>query len=297
MANKPIFMENWWMDAVCAGKEWKEILPDMPCLLRKRWWMHYIVMPQETQIGGMWVNPDTCTATQTAELAQQIDTQLNELNLDYYYQQYPVGSPLPAALKELGYKVRERVTYRLNDLSDLDKVIDGFSKNKKRQLQKALSLHAERGMSAEAFYRFHTECMEQRKRKVSYSREFLLVLDRKAKRLEQSEVLSVCNADGEIYAAAYLVWDKDYMYYLIPCFSEAHKDSGAGALLVLEAIKLAREKGVKFDFEGSMVRSIANHYRQFGAKATTYYSVSKLYKWPFAIAMAINWFRNLRFGI
>lgn len=294
---KPIFMESWWLDAVCAGKRWEEILPDMPCLLREKWWMRWICMPQQTQIGGMWLDAQQCTIEQAQEKAKQIDAKLREMKLDYYYQQYPVGSPLPLELKQLGYKVKERVTYRLDDLSDLDKVIDGFSKNKKRQLQKALSLHAERGMSAEAFYRFHAECMAQRNREVSYSREFLLVIDRKARRLGQSEVISVCNADGEVYAAVYLVWDKDYMYYLIPCFTNAHKDSGASALLVLEAIKMAREKGLKFDFEGSMVSNIANHYRQFGAKVATYYGVSKLYKWPFSLALAINWFRNLKYGL
>jgi len=294
---RPIFMESWWMDAVCAGKQWEEILPDMPCLIRSRWWMRWICMPQQTQIGGMWVDPHKCTIAQAHEKALMIDAKLREMKLDYYYQQYPAGSPLTEELHQLGYKVKARVTYRLDDLSDLDKVIDSFSKNKKRQLQKALSLHAERGMNVEDFYRFHTECMAQRGHKVSYSREFLLVLDRKLQRQRQREIVRICNADGEVLAAAYLVWDKDYLYYLIPCYNETHKDSGASALLALEAIKLARELGLKFDFEGSMKRGIANHYKQFGAQPVTYYSVEKLYHWYFALALVINWLRNLKFGI
>jgi len=294
---KPIFMQPWWMDAVCAGKHWEEILPDMPCLIRNKWWMRWIVMPQQTQIGGMWLDPHECTIAQAHDKALMIDAKLREMKLDYYYQQYPVGSPLTEELRQLGYKVRERVTYRLDDLSDLDKVIDNFSKNKKRQLQKALSLHVEYDMNAEDFYRFHTSCMAERNRRVSYSREFLLVLDRKLKRLNQSRIIKICNADGEVFAAAYLIWDQDYLYYLIPCFSEAHKDSGAGSLLALEAIKQARELGRKFDFEGSMKRGIANHYRQFGAQPATYCSVEKIFRWPFALALVINWFRNLKFGI
>lgn len=294
---KPIFMQNWWMDAVCAGKEWQEILPNMPCLIRKRWWMRWIFMPQETQIGGMWVDTKTCTVEEARQLAVQIDQKLREMKLDYYYQQYPVGSPLPSAMRELGYKVKERVTYRIDDLSDLDKVINGFSKNKKRQLQKALSLHAEHDMTTEDFYLFHTECMNEKGRKVSYSREFLLVLDRKLRRQNQSEILSICNADGKVLAAAYLVWDKEYLYYLIPCYLTSERDSGASSLLVLETIKLAREKGLKFDFEGSMKRGIANHYKQFGSQTAVYYSVEKLFRWPFAIALIINWFRNLKYGL
>ena len=183
------------------------------------------------------------------------------------------------------------VTYRMEDLSNLDAVIDRFSKNKKRQLQKAMSLHAERGMEIEDFYRFHSQCLAAKKRKISYSREFLLVLERKAKRLGQCEVLSIRNADGVPYAAAFLVWDKKYMYYLIPAINPAFGESGAGALLVLEALKMAREKHVLFDFEGSMERGTAKHYKQFGSTPFTYYSVEKYYKPFFRIAM---WIQKLR---
>ena len=81
------------------------------------------------------------------------------------------------------------------------------------------------------------------------------------------------------------------MYYLIPTYDPAFGDSGAGALLVLEAIKSAREKKVQFDFEGSMEKGTAEHYRQFGSIPVTYYSVEKTYKPLFRIAL---WIQKLR---
>jgi hypothetical protein len=292
----PIFMQDWWMDAVCAGKQWDVLLSydsngniqaAMPYLIRKKAWMKYIVMPQQTQIGGIWIANDS--RDQVTEICQDFTRQLENLGLSYYYQHYPIGSPVVDTMCTLGFKTKERVTYRIEDLSDLDKVINAFSKNKKRQLQKALSLHADMNMSAEDFYRFHVQCLQEQGKQISYSREFLLVLDRKTQRLEQSQILSICNADNEVLAAAFLVWDKQSMYYLIPCYAPAHKDSGAGALLVLEAIKLARQKGVAFDFEGSMIRGVANHYKQFGSTRTLYYGVEKYYKWYFWFANAYNW--------
>ena len=297
----PIFMMPWWLDAVCAGKEWDvllaedeqgDILGAMPYLLRKRAWMRYIIMPQQTQIGGIWVTASiTADKWKTAEVCRQIKEQMDAMKLSYYYQQYLPGSLCVDAMRGLGFKTRERVTYRVEDLSDLDAVINSFSKNKKRQLQKALSLHAERTMEVEDFYRFHTQCLKQRKRKISYSREFLLVLERKARRLKQCQILSICNADGKPYAAAFLIWDKHYMYYLIPAYDPAFGDSGAGALLVLEAMKLAREKQVRFDFEGSVDKGIAKHYKQFGSTPFTYFSVEKYYKPLFRLAI---WFQKMR---
>ena len=285
----PVFMQPWWMDAVCAGKEWDVLLAEddegkiagaMPYLLRKRAWYKFIVMPQQTQIGGIWVTPEvTGDRWKTAEVCRKIKEQLDAMDLAYYYQQYMPGSLCVDAMRGLGCKTRERTTYRVNDLSNLDTLIASFSKNKRRQLQKALSLHAEHTMEVENFYRFHAKCLASRKRKCSYSREFLLVLERKARRHGQCHILSICNADGQPYAAAFLVWDKSYMYYLIPAYDPAFGDSGAGALLVLEAMKLAREKHVRFDFEGSMDRGTAKHYKQFASIPTTYYSVEKCYKW------------------
>ena len=220
-----------------------------------------------------------------------IKEQLDTMGLAYYYQQFMPGSLCVDAMRGLGFKTRERVTYRVEDLSDLDALIDSFSKNKKRQLQKALSLHAERKMDVEDFYRFHCHCMAIRKRKISYTREFLLVLERKARRFKQCEILSICNADGKPYAAAFLVWDKHYMYYLIPTFDPAFGESGASALLVLEAMKMAREKQVRFDFEGSMDRGTAKHYKQFGSTPFTYFSIEKYYKPMFRLAI---WAQKIR---
>lgn len=297
----PIFMQPWWLDAVCAGKEWDVLLAEdeehhilgaMPYLLRKRAWLKYIIMPQQTQIGGIWVTAEiTGDRWKTAEVCRQIKEQLDTMGLAYYYQQYLPGSLCVDAMRALGFKTHERVTYRVEDLSSLDALIDSFSKNKKRQLQKALSLHSERTMEVEDFYRFHCQCLEARKRKISYSREFLLVLERKARRMKQCQILSICNADGKPYAAAFLIWDKNYLYYLIPAFDPAFRESGASALLVLEAMKLAREKHVRFDFEGSMDKGVAKHYKQFGSTPFVYFSVEKYYKPLFRLAI---WIQRIR---
>ena len=292
----PIFMQDWWLDAVCAGKQWDVLLSldeegniqaVLPYLLRQRAWMKYIIMPQQTQIGGIWID-DTVSNNEkkVAEISLDFANQLNEMGLSYYYQHYPIGSPMVEHMRAMQFSITERATYRIEDLTDLDAVINGFSKNKKRQLQKALSLHVDYNMCVEDFYRFHVKCLQEKGKQITYTREFLLVLERKTARLQQSQIVSICNADNEVLAAAFLVWDNHSMYYLIPCYLPSKKDSGASALLVLESIKLARQKGVAFDFEGSMIRGIANHYKQFGSKRTIYYGVEKYYKWYF-------WFANM----
>ena len=311
----PLFMQPWWMDAVCAGKAWDvilvkrpvsdtekdelsttDIVAAMPYLWRKKWWMKWIAMPQQTQIGGLWLDENrTFEPEELTAICQDVAKQLAGLSLNYYYQQFPISSPCPDLFRELGFKVKERVTYRINDLTDLDKVIDNFSKNKKRQLQKALSLHAEKHITAEEFYALHLSWLALQKKQITYSREFFLVLEQKLRKRHQSQILTICNPDHIPYAAALLVWDKQRMYYLIPCFNPEYKESGAGALLVLEALKLAREKGLVFDFEGSMIRGVAQHYKQFGSVPCNYYSVEKYYSWWFRIVLLWNWLKNRKY--
>lgn len=294
----PLFMQPWWMSAVCAGKKWDvlfsldeqgEIQAALPYLIRKRLGLKFIVMPQETQINGILLRNDVQNDSALVKsICDDLSSQLRSLHLSYYYQQYPISSPCPECLLEQGFRVKERVTYRLEDLTDLDSVINSFSKNKTRQLRKALSLHKGTGIDAEDFYRFHSACLQQQKRTISYSREFFFVLHRKAVERGQGEIIDIRNADNDLLAAAFLVWDNHTLYYLIPAFAPAYKDSGASALLVLEAIKEARRLGRVFDFEGSMQRGIANHYKQFGAKPVKYYSVRRFYHPIFALLLLAN---------
>ena len=297
----PISMMPWWMDAVCAGKVWdvlfaedekKKIVGAMPYLIRKRFRMKYILMPPLSQAGGIWVAPEvTGDRWKTAEVCRQFKEQLDQLGLAYYYQQYIPGSLCVDAMRGLGFKTKERITYRVEDLSDIDALINTFSKNQRRQIQKAKDLQVSRKMEIEEFCRFQSDCLSARSRQCTYTREFLHVLERKARRLKQCEIISIHDEDGTTYAAAFVVWDKRFLYYLVPMYDPRHKDSGASSLLVLEAMKLAREKQVHFDFEGSNDRGIAKFYQQFGSKPISYYSVEKYYKPIFRIAI---WFQKLR---
>lgn len=317
-ASMPIFLRPWWLDAVCAGKDWdaiivrdgaqaeagtidelNHIVAAMPYLIRKRLWYRFILMPQETQLGGVWLN-EQIAKPDTARIAEEVNRQLESLGLEYYYQHYVPGSPIPTEMRELGYQTQERITYRIEDTSDMDTIVRRFSKNKVRQLQKAerAELTVDLGLEAEEFYRGHKRCLHAQKRKISYSREFLLVLERKSSRSHQSQFIGIRTREGELAAAAYLVWDKHSLYYLIPYHDPKHKDKGASAMLVREAIRLAHEKGLIFDFEGSMNPGIARHYRQFGGEPRIYCSVERSRGLLFRLILKIHqWLTHRRYKI
>jgi hypothetical protein len=65
------------------------------------------------------------------------------------------------------------------------------------------------------------------------------------------------------------------MHFLLPTFDPAFADSGASALLVLEAMKSAREKHLHFEFGGTFDKSEA---KQFHAVPIQFFSVERCYK-------------------
>ena len=131
----PLFMQPWWLDAVTApdGKQWDVLLAynrqgeaeaAMPYMLRQRMGFRYVLMPQQTQIGGVGLSGKIKNDSHAQEnIVKWLIEQLGKLRLDYYYQQYSVDSPIPALLAARGFTTRERVTYRIERPTNIDAVV------------------------------------------------------------------------------------------------------------------------------------------------------------------------------
>jgi len=282
----PLFMQGWWMDAVSEGKDWDAVtLPSgamMPFLLRKRLGMRFVLMPQQTQIGGYFGTEDS---------AEDIAKAIDGLKLAYYYQKYPIGQEKAKELGQYGFQVSEMTTYRIEDLSTEEEMVRQFSENKRRQLKKAASLKLCTCLPPADFYRFHEECLRKQGKTISYSLHFWRTLYAACRDHQAGHIIALRDEQDQLAAAAFLVYDKDVCYYLIPTYDPDKSKTGAGARLVLEALRFAAIHSETFDFEGSMIPGVAEHYRQFGSTATTYYAVEKTYN---PLFKALLWGNNLR---
>ena len=318
--NVPIFLQSWWMDAVSIGKHWEvkvwetqpkmqccpgaqasspaecsdtqcnlgvqasspaedngEVIAAMPYLLRQRLGMRFVVMPQMTQLAGAWLasnaNPET--------IADAIDSHLKFLHLSYYYQQFPINSPIPALLAQRGYTVSPRVTYRIEDCTDVEKIIAGYNRNKQRQLKKSTAFTLRQdNISPHEFYHFHQSALAAQGKVISYSELFLRQLLDAVLQHHQGTVLTLYDNQSPaqtMIAVALYVWDADAVHYLIAVQHPDYQHSGLMARLVTEGIRLAHQRHLAFDFEGSMIPGVAKHFAQFGAIPAIYYSVERCF--------------------
>lgn len=93
--------------------------------------------------------------------------------------------------------------------------------------------------------------------------------------------------NGSPVSASFFVHDKTTCYDLLNGNDHENKDAGAGVVTLWEAIKHAKQIGLKsFDFEGSMIPNIEQFYRGFGGRLTSFYSLNKA-KLPLEIALKL----------
>lgn len=260
--------------------------------------MKYLLMPQLT--------PYLSLTTGRADIT------LATQGLAYCYHQLPPGEEIPKGAEE-NFTIGKRITWRINDISDLDDVQSHFSTNKKRQIKKAADLIVSitfpsvpssknksvlepiSAITPEQFYDLHALWLSERGRRITYGREYFQHLAYAAFEHHSAAIISLRKSGkaNELYACAFLVFDEATCYYLIPTFNPRYADSGAGARLALESIRFAHEQGCRiFDFEGgNNSPSIANHYKQFGTTPTEYFTLER-YSNPL-VKIAVSLYKRL----
>jgi lipid II:glycine glycyltransferase (peptidoglycan interpeptide bridge formation enzyme) len=298
----PLFMQAWWMDAVCGTDTWDVLLSEkegnvvavMPYLLVKKFLFRYIIQPMFTQYNGVWIDyPPTINKNEKLVFEQEVMTdfikQLERMKLHYFNQNFhkSISSCLPFI--EQGFTQTTRYTYILEDISNPEKVYDNFRPSKKSHIKKSReNLRVDVGFSADDFYAFHTNCLKQKGEKILYSKEIFMQLYTSSLARNQGEIICIADKEGGIHAALFTVWDAQSSYYLITAIDNNYKSSGASSLMVWEAIKFLSDKTQCFDFEGSMIENVAKSFSEFGSVQTPYINISKDYSLVFKLLMRLR---------
>lgn len=289
----PLFVQPWWLDAVCVKSNWDvilyekdgEVLAALPYLLRVKYGSKFVIQPQFTQNMGVVIKypPDLSHSKKLSyekEVMIALIEQLEALNLTYYEQcfNFRYTNWLPFYWK--GYTQTTRYTYRIDDISDVDAIIERFSSSKKRNLHKALKSKfiLYDNLNIEEFYNYHKSVVEDRKDKLSYSKSFLLDFWAAVENNNAGSIYAIKDGNGNIHALMLVAWEDTTAYNLATALPSKYKNSGATTLLVVEVLKKLKEKGIKaFDFEGSMQESIEDSFRSLGSTQTPYFKIRKLY--------------------
>ena len=278
-----IFDEPWWLDALAPGG-WDavEVESDghvvalLPYVRRVRRGIVSLVQPQLTQSLGPWIAPSVGKYSSRLQLEKdRMTALLDALPPFHVFRQ----SFSPAITNWLpfywnGFRSSVRYTYRLEDLSDPERIWSEFATNARGDVRKAeKQVEVRDDLPFETFLELHAATYARQGMPVPVSDALLRRLDAAASEHGARTLLSAVDADEHVRAAIYVVHDSRCAYYLL---SGRHLDfqrGGEPALLVWEAIKRARDTSAVFDFEGSMIESIERFFRSFGARQVPYFRI------------------------
>ena len=283
----PIFSRDWWLDAVCDEGSWDvvlverngEIIASLPYYAVMKPWGRSIVMPQLTQTMGIWIKyPEGQKYANKLGFEKEAMTQsIENLPETVYFSQnfhHSITNWLPFYWK--GFKQTTRYTYLIDDLSDLESVFEGFKGNAKNKIRKAEKIvSVDHGKTVKDFYDLNKKTFERQRKKMPYSFEFVEKIDKALAEKGCRKIFFAVDGEGKSHSALYLIWDETTAYVHMVGEDPFLRSSGAGILLVWEAMKFAgKELGLNnFDFEGSMIEPVEEVRRSFGAKQIPYFNV------------------------
>lgn len=283
----PLFLRDWWLDHTAGKNNWDVVVLEkdghivsfMPFAIKKVGVFTAIGMPLLTPFLGVWIAyPENQNKTAKLSMEKKYFSQL--------IQQLPKFDKFSAQLDPNitnwlpfyweGYKQTTCYTYVIENLSDTNHVYENFKGNIKGDISKAKgAIQICESNDIEHFYLICSKTFSRQKKQIPFSFKFISTLFKGIQEYNAGKILTSKDKEGNVHAAALIVWDKQRAYYLLGGGDPQLRNSGATSLLLWEAIKLAATVSNQFDFEGSMIEPIEQFFRGFGGTQKPYFQLTK----------------------
>lgn len=274
----PVFMQDWYLDAVCENGAWSGIVGEengkqvaaWPFFVKRKYGFCYITMPLLVKYMGPWRALPARDLNTGHTLYTAMSTALPKVDMFKQNFHYSVTNWLPWYWQ--GFRQQAHYTYLL-DIQDLNRVNQGINRNMRRNIQGAQqTLRLVLDNDPERFWALNELSFTRKQLRPPYSKALFLRHDAALGMQGQRQIFFAVDEHGRTHSGAYLIWDAHSAYYHLSGDDPALRQSGSGIWLVWEAIRYAQEVlelGL-FDFEGSMLPEVEAIRRQFGALQTPY---------------------------
>ncbi len=175
-----------------------------------------------------------------------------------------------------GYKVIPTYTYRIDLSISLEHIRKNMSPARRNDITKALRDGLTVHLTTDLDVVKQLCLVTFNRQQMQVNQTWVDAILFKYANSSNSYAFTTYRADDTPIATCFVVHDSKTAYYLIGGYSANLGHHGAGALAMFEAIKHAKELGIKiFDFEGSVIPAIERYFRGFGGALTPYYTVNK----------------------
>lgn len=281
-----IFQSPKWLNAVVGESNWdvvlsfkgKELTGAFPFVSKSKFGVSQITLPPLTSyLGPIIIYPSDISENNTSSFKRkvlidlvsqlpQVDRFIThcDLEMDYWLPFYWEG-----------YEQTTRYTYLLPTTTDIDSIYQGFKLNVRKSIDKA-SEHFNTSISenSKSIFDLYQQDLIRKGMKPDFNWEYLQKIDHALP--EERIIIEAKNKNNEVVAGLFLLMDDTYLHYSFGAVNEANRNSGVMSWLIFEAIKLAKEKNLTFNFGGSMNRQIEQYFQGFKPALAPYFRITKV---------------------
>lgn len=281
----PIFSQPWLLDAVCGSEGWdilmikrgEEIAATMPIQVRRKYGLNLPRMPLFVKYWGPYFPQIFRAPKHQQKLMRELILQLPQFDLFQQYLHPSIKSWLPFLWEKFEGSVR--YTFHINLEDQLDQIFSklhgSYRNNNIPKAKKIVQITTDRTL--EEFYQIQQKTFERQDLKMPFSFTALQKIDAALEKNKARKIFFAVDAEDQIHAVVYLIWDNHTAYYLFAGDDPNLRASGAAILTTWHTIRYAKEVlgKKKFDFLGSMIEPITRVRRNFGATQIPYFEVKK----------------------
>lgn len=288
-ADLPIFSRPWWLDVMCGPENWdaylvgkgNDIKASLVYYFQDEQGARRIKRALLTQNNGIYVRypkGQGLIARQKYEekIVDEILDHIESLGLASYDQQYNwhYKNYLPFFWRY--YKEATKYTYVIEDTSDMAKVRAEYSADVRNLMRKAQkTVYVTETISEEEFYRVNSLTFERQGITIPYTFEQFSALYHACLEHHAGKLLAAADEEGRVHSVAMIVWDDNYVYFLLNGTDPELKMSQSNYLLIDACIEEASKLQKAFDFEGSVIRQVNHAFREFGGMPMPYFRITK----------------------
>lgn len=271
-----LFEEPWWLDAVAPGT-WQSITASdgggacarLTLQLIRRGGLVIARNPPFTPIVGpafhLTAKKHEGRMSQARSLVEGLIASLPPCHLTRLVFSPNFDDHLP--FRWAGFQTGLACTYRLEDLTDVDRLWEELSESSRRAIRKA-----QKGLVVRDDHPLPTaiacidKTFERQGLRVPFAKTTLKNVVEAAHSRSSATWMIAEDAEGRPHASAIIVYDHRCAYYLAGGADPSLRGSGAQSLLLWSAIVRASRLSNAFDFEGSSNASIERFFRGFAPR-------------------------------
>lgn len=272
-AQVPLFLQHWWMELVCAGKQWDVLLSErggriagaLPYLYGRKCGLRYVLPPELTPTSGPWLD-EGLTFDEQVQVLDDLAAQAAALRMVLYCQRLAptVTNWLPFYWR--GFKETTRYTYRFDPLEPVEVLMAHAQPQRRKRLELLRQqCEVDRRVGVDEFVALHDTYYRHKSGHNILAPSLVERVCHGALQRGHALLYGLRDKGGRLLAADFVVYDRMSAHSLLSGMVDA-APRNCSTLLFWELIGDLYGRTALFDFEGSMDKGNEQFYRSFGTR-------------------------------